>query len=392
MSDAVLPVRAHSSLGASSSYRWMTCPGSVTLSDGIPDVESSFAKEGTAAHHLGEQSLLLDMDPSFFLGEVYEGIRVDEDMVEAVQVYYRYVKERRAVPGFQRMLVEHRVDLSALDPPRPMFGTCDCVLVFDNFIEVIDYKHGIGIVVEVEDNPQAMYYALGMVLEADLGMCSSSPVVITIVQPRIPHRDGLVRSDTTTGTALLDWSDSLVQAAQRTIDEPKTYVPGEKQCRFCKAAPICSDLKDYAVTTAYEEFGPLPAPELLTVKEMAQILDRSGTIKVWVSAIERHCHAEAEMGRVPPGYKLVQKRANKKWLPGHDRKYALPMGTLFGTDERELTKVVTPAQFIKTTGLDPSDHYEQVSSGTNLVQEGEYGVPVIQSATDDFTTQEKKDG
>jgi hypothetical protein len=368
----------------------MTCPGSVTLSDGIPDVESSFAKEGTCAHHVGEQSLLLDVDPGYFLGEVYEGIRVDEDMVEAVQVYYRYIQERKKVKGFKRMIVEHRVNLAALEPPRPMFGTCDCVLIFENFIEIIDYKHGIGIVVEVIDNSQAMYYGLGFLLEGDLSICTTAPVVLTIAQPRIPHRDGLVRSDTLTGVDLIDWGmNVLLPAAQRTIDEPETYVPGAKQCRFCKAAPICEALKEYAVVTAYEDFGALPAPELLTVDEMAMILDRSETIKVWVNAIETHCHAEAEMGRVPPGYKLVQKRATKKWKPGHDTTYAIPMATLFGTDYRDITKCVTPAQFIKITGLDPSDHYEQESSGTNLIRVEDYGAPVIPAAADDFNVTEK---
>ena len=384
-----LPVRAHSSLGASSAHRWMPCPGSVAASDGIPDVESDYAREGTAAHAVGEQSLILGTDPSFFLGEVMDGIRVDEDMVEAVSVYTNYIKERMALPSFRKMLVEERVNLDPLEPPRPMFGTCDCVLIFDGFIEVVDYKHGIGLFVEVVDNPQAMYYALGYLfryLEENPDEDMPSPIVLTIAQPRIPSEKGLVRSITMTPEELLEWGrNTLMPAAQATIDSTERN-PGEKQCRWCKAAPACPALKQVAVSTAQEEFGVLPAPELLTVDQMSEVLDRAATIKVWMKAVEEHAHREATNGREIPGFKLVQKRARKKWKEGHDRKYAMPMANLLGTRPQEITEMVSPAKYIKITGIDPSDHYEQVSSGTNLVPETAPGVPVKPTAEEEFTT------
>ena len=41
------------------------------------------------------------------------------------------------------------------------FGTSDAILISDGTMHVIDYKHGLGILVSAEDNPQMKCYALG---------------------------------------------------------------------------------------------------------------------------------------------------------------------------------------------------------------------------------------
>ena len=82
-----LPVhadRAHASLGASSASRWMACPGSVRLSEGMPNISSDYAREGTAAHELAEMCLRQGKPASAFLEQEIEGFEVTEDMAEAV--------------------------------------------------------------------------------------------------------------------------------------------------------------------------------------------------------------------------------------------------------------------------------------------------------------------
>jgi hypothetical protein len=386
----VLPVRAHSALGASSSSRWIVCPGSVTLARSVPDVETTYAKEGTGAHHVGEQSLLLDINPREFLGEVYEGVRVDEEMVDAVEVYTSYIQRRMELPSFQHMVVEERVDLGSLNPPLPMFGTTDCKLQFDGFMEVVDYKHGIGVYVEAKDNPQAKYYGLGSLLkwieengfEAEM----PSPIVTTIVQPRIPSAEGLIRHATYKPDELLDWgTDTLLVAAQRTIDEPETYVPGEKQCMFCPAAGVCPALRETAIRTAQEEFGHLPAPEVLTPAQLSEILGVSKLIGQWVNAVEAYAYTQAEHGKPPPGWKLVPKRARKYWREDVDEGALVEMAEMFGLsiDEVAPRKLLTPAQFDKLTGVDPYEHYERISKGQNLVPDDD-PTPDAKDAQDEF--------
>src|SRR5690606_26092408 len=60
--------RAHAELGASSAHRWMKCAGSIALSRGIPNVDSEYAREGTAAHELAEKCLRRDLDAEAFIG------------------------------------------------------------------------------------------------------------------------------------------------------------------------------------------------------------------------------------------------------------------------------------------------------------------------------------
>jgi hypothetical protein len=45
---------AHAKLSPSGAERWMTCPGSIVLSEGMPNPDSTFAAEGTKAHELAE--------------------------------------------------------------------------------------------------------------------------------------------------------------------------------------------------------------------------------------------------------------------------------------------------------------------------------------------------
>jgi hypothetical protein len=64
------------------------------------------------------------VDPEFFLGETFDGIRVDEDMVAAVTRSTGTISRSGCLsPRSSRMWVEERVNLDPLEPPRPMFGT-----------------------------------------------------------------------------------------------------------------------------------------------------------------------------------------------------------------------------------------------------------------------------
>ena len=155
----------HSHLGASSSYRWMACPGSVALSKDVPRKDTFFSKEGTAAHKLGEIAFAAKLHPSNWLGEIIEEVEVSTYMVEAVVVYVDYLKSLDVLDNELRL--EHKFDLSKLNPPAPMFGTsdCTCYVPLEFKLIVADYKHGAGVAVDVDDNSQLMYYALGAMLE-----------------------------------------------------------------------------------------------------------------------------------------------------------------------------------------------------------------------------------
>ena len=146
-------IMKHSNLGASGAERWFNCSGSVKLQEGIPSISSEAAKEGTLAHELAEQILLgkTNISPE---------ILKDKEMLEAVWVYTDYVLNKLKKPN-QKLYIEKQFDLSFIH--EGMFGTNDaCIIDLDTkTLEIVDYKHGKGKYVEVENNLQLLYYALG---------------------------------------------------------------------------------------------------------------------------------------------------------------------------------------------------------------------------------------
>lgn len=226
----------HSQLGASTASRWMACPGSVKLCAEIPSTWSYYAQEGTAAHALMELSLSEQMSPASVLGETLEGFEVTEEMVLHVATAVDYCL---SIPNLTAGLywIERHVTLEALSPPAPMYGTTD-FMAYDEpnaTLYVVDLKYGKG-AVQVENNPQLRYYAVGGVL----ALTDQKPqkAVTTIIQPRGSHRKGPVRSEVLEIGELRAFARTLIGAARQTELPDPPLITG-KQCRYCPAREVC---------------------------------------------------------------------------------------------------------------------------------------------------------
>ena len=364
--------RAHSTLSASSSHRWMACPGSIRMSAGLESRTNSFAAEGTAAHQLAETCLSPPgMNADDMIGRTIkvEGFEfeVDLEMVEAVDVYVAYVSDLRA-KGYDVEL-EQRFDLSSLYPG--MFGTADCVAYDEKtkHLVVADYKHGRGVAVEPQENSQGLYYALGACHRYhNRGI---DKVTVAIVQPRCPHPAGPIREWTTDAVTLLEWSADLIEAAKRTESADAPLVAGD-HCKFCPAAATCPALQNVALEAAKADFtndGSLLVadPAQFDVQHLAEALSRAAIIEAWVKRVRETAHHELEAGRVIPGWKLVAKRPVRKWK---DEQRAIDYLRLYGLDDKDIfaePSFRSPAQIEKVIGKknagDIADLVEKVSSG-----------------------------
>lgn len=117
---------SHAKLSPSAAERWMTCPGSVVLSAGMPQKTSAFAEEGTCAHALAETCLLDRLPAQNFVGKefTYEDhgkiktVVIEQVMADNVQVYIDAVT---ALPG--EMHVEVKVSVN-----EEVYGTADAVV------------------------------------------------------------------------------------------------------------------------------------------------------------------------------------------------------------------------------------------------------------------------
>jgi hypothetical protein len=378
-----MPPGAHATLGASSASRWMACPGSVRLSAGLPDHESPYAKEGTAAHDLAERALRKGLDPDVWLDTEIDGVLVTEEMVEAVRVYVDHV--RRRAEG-KTLLLEHKFDLSPLNPPGPMFGTSDATVwcPTERVLDVIDYKHGQGVAVDASGNPQLRYYGLGAVLA--LG---ERPEVIrlTIVQPRAYHHAGVVRTDEMVFEDLVSFKRELMELAGRTIDQAAPLMAGD-HCRFCKALPVCPEQKRLALEVAQGDFTVItpPAPETLTLDEIQTVLGAADQLRSWLGAVESHVFGLLDRGEEVPGWKLVDKRATRKWRDEADAETYLLRE--LGSEDAYTRKPLSPAQAEKALKalkikLD-EEMVEKVSSGKKLAPDTDPRTARLPSAQEDF--------
>lgn len=300
---------AHSKLGASSSHRWMNCPGSVALSEGMESKSSFAAAEGTAAHAIAAD--VLHGMPSPPVDSVVEqddfSIPVTQEMLNAVALY---AGEVIGVKGFP--LVEQKFDLSAYHPA--LFGTADAVVwqKKPRLLHVFDFKYGAGVPVEVQGNPQLKYYALGALIACGY---PARRVRVTIVQPRCPHPDGPVRSDEFDAIDLLDFGADLKEAAIAT-EKPNAPLAVGEWCRWCPAAGKCPAQRDHAQALAKVAFADVaklpPDPRGLTLPQIGQIMDRLPIFEAWAKSVREYAYEEAEKGNPVPGYKLVDKVAHRK--------------------------------------------------------------------------------
>lgn len=378
---------AHSKLGASSMSRWSKCPGSVReAAKAPPGKSSSYAEEGSDAHALAARCLRKVANPGSFIGKtITEDGRtflVDQEMADAVQVYVDAIDAVTDITHATEMKVEKRFDLSAVH--AGCFGTADAVVwdAANKTLHVFDYKHGAGIPVEVRGNPQLMYYGLGALLASGY---PARKVVLTIVQPRCDHPDGPVRSDELDAIDLLDFKTDLKSYAVATEAPDAPLVPGD-HCRFCPAAALCPALVRKNQEVARLEFGPTLSYDPAKLK---LALDSRETLKAWLKALDEFAYAEAEAGRTPTGYKLVAKRANRKWRDEGELAVYL-QGAYTASVMREVYEPATlksPAQMEKVPGIlnGTLDKYAIAeSSGHVLVPDSDKRPAVRALARDEF--------
>lgn len=296
----------HALLSASASHRWLNCTPSVRLSEGIPDKGSEYAQEGTDAHSLCEFKLrkLLGMpaiDPTEHLSW-YNG-----EMEECAENYASYVlellekaKEACADPV---VLVEQRVDFSRF--VENGFGTADCIIIADGTMNVVDYKHGKGVEVSAENNPQMMLYALGA-LEIFDGIYDIEEVRMTIFQPRI----GNISVSSMAKDALLEWaSGELTEKAALAYEGSGEFACGD-WCRFCKAKAICRKRAEENLKMAQYDFAPADS---LDETEIAAVLDQADELASWVTDVKEYALSQALRGIRYPGYKVVEGRSARKY-------------------------------------------------------------------------------
>ena len=300
--------RAHALLGPSGASRWMRCTKSARLEEEFPDERSPYAAEGTLCHELCEVKarnyFLATVTRKQMLERVAE-LKKDplwhDEMEECSDEWVRRIKERalafKTAPVY---LFEVKLDLESYIPGG--FGTADAVLISDNTIAVFDYKHGKGVPVYAEHNPQMMIYALGA-LEAYRFLFPIDKVEMHIVQPRIDNYS----SWSCSADELFRFGEEVKAKADLAYEGKGEFTPGD-WCRFCRARATCRARAEENVRLA---FASKTKPELLSNEEIGKYLKTGTDVAKWLEDLKEYALKECLNGHTVEGYKAVAGRGSR---------------------------------------------------------------------------------
>lgn len=379
----------HSKVGASGCHRWWECPGSVKLIEQCPKQTPSFeAAEGTAAHGLAEWALSRvkegkQADVYSRIGEtvIEDGYEIEytEEMADAVSEYLNFIdiETKRSGTNYGFLKVEEKFKMRDVDENAR--GTLDaCLYTPFNYVQIWDYKHGKGVIVEADHNKQLMYYALGAM------QCKDIDKVITyVVQPRAFHPDGIVRKCEYSVDELLEFKEELKKRIAAT-KEPDATIKTGQHCQFCPASIICPGVKKEANEIAKQDFQ---AVNQLDKETMIKLTEMAPRIVSFLKEVETHLKVKAERGEEVPGFKLVKAKSNRVWKS--ESRTIAAFNKIFGDDMFAPRKLLSPAKFEKLAkGKIKEEEFmkyiDRPDKGLTLVKDSDPRKAVKSSAEEDF--------
>lgn len=375
----------HAVLSASSSYRWLACPPSAQECAKVKDVPSEFALQGTDAHSLCEYKLLLALgrdvaDPT------KELTFFDEEMDECATEYAEFVMEQveaaKTVCKDPLVLIEQRLDFSKWVPGG--FGTGDCVIVADDTLTVIDYKHGLGVLVDAEKNSQMMCYALGALQLFD-GIYDINHVSMTIFQPR---RDN-VSTYQLEKDELLHWAETVLKPTAELAAKGEGEYHAGDHCRFCKIKANCRKRAEYNLELARYDFA---VPSTLQDEEIEAVLAKVDELVNWAGDVKDYALQQAISGKSWSGWKLVEGRSNRRYV-NEEAVAAAVENAGFNPYEKKLLGITAMTKQLGKKRFEEllSNLVEKPQGKPVLVPESDKR-PVMHTAADDFkeVTKEEK--
>ncbi len=366
----------HAKLSPSKRSRWALCPGSIREEAKHPDTGGPAAVDGTHSHTLLEYCIKDGLiNPMTRVGDVltdHEGeFVVDADRAARVKVAVDYIRERhdgvwaRDPEKGCYILSEKWVDPAYLLGRDDLSGTVDCQIVGEDWIELIDYKDGMG-VVSAEGNVQLEQYAYGVLAGYRLPVNVQYPIkriIMTIIQPKLALKGmKAITSWERDVSDLLSNMGTIIAQAAATDDPNAPLVPGEVQCKFCRAKGSCSALAGNVMKEVGVMFQPVvnqtldvaqqsadKDPATMDDQQIRQIMEAAPLMRQLLEAVEKEALRRLEAGQAIPGLKLVHGRGSRAWALPEDEmaeklvKMGIPRTAIYET------KLVSPAKAEKLT-------------------------------------------
>lgn len=327
----------HAKLSPSAAARWIACPPSVALTQGMKEEPSPEAEEGTQAHAIAEQKLRK------YISKGRKKIACEDKNMDGYTDDYRdYVVEqfnvaKKADPT-AKLFIEEHLDYS--EWAKDGSGTGDAVIIADGACHIIDFKYGAGVPVDAYENPQCRLYALGAINE--YGMIYNFDKVKThIFQPR----KNSISTEELTVDELIAWGEAVVRPAAELADKGEgEFNPGEKQCRWCLAKDTCKARAKKNLQIFIEGDND---PAAMSLEEIANLLPHIKEIEAWCKDIKAYALNQMLKGEQIKGYKLVEASAKRKIINENGLLHALRE---HGYEDEETMKLKSITDLEKLVG------------------------------------------
>ena len=359
----------HSSVvGGSTAKRVIACPGSVALCNQMPPRPSNkYADEGTLLHNVIAEILDKNLSPDHFLGTTYEDQVLTQELIDEKIMPALAALDQIDPDKQMEFAVETHVGFGDFLPN--VFGSTDFLGRIGNTAYVLDWKFGDGVAVEVEENPQLMFYAAAAMRTKEVEWVFDGVVTIEMVIVQPP----MIKRWTTTPARIKTFENTLAIAVREAQTENAKLVAGD-HCRWCAAKPICPQMTGAVDRVLHTKLESLP------VEQIGVYLQNADLVEQWITDLRALAFQLLESGKTVPGYKLVAKRATRQWVNEDEAKVEL----LKHLKESEVleTSLISPAKaekVLKKHGLSlPEGQVVAISSGSTLAHESDPRPAVLQ--------------
>lgn len=232
----------HAILPPSSADKWMECTAWLQANEGLQSRSSIYADEGTAAHEVLEMCLRMDMDPF--------DLTKDLDLADNLSLVTEWLSDYRLADPKIDYLIEKKMPWGKAIGYPGLSGTTDLAVVSDKELVITDYKHGAGLIVDVETTKQLRIYLLGLIHLYG----PRKKYRLIIFQPRGRTSESPLREYTISQKEVDEFRKEVKDAADKNFSGAGKRKAGE-HCRFCLAAPKCKALALFSLGVAVKEFG-----------------------------------------------------------------------------------------------------------------------------------------
>ena len=363
----------HLTIGGSTAARTLPCPGWVKKSENIPRRPAGpAAREGSMHHEIMELCQTTNTKPEDHLGFVYtedgHSITFDEDHLDLSNIAFNATNALLDELDIDEMMIEPFVQII----PDVAGGSIDVLgLSADGkTLLVCDYKFG-QVKVSPEENAQMLFYAVAARLDpltADL-FDKVINVELVIIQPK--HKGTVFRWKCNV-SRLSKFHGELLVATDKVDKGEDKGNPGS-HCKYCPAEPYCPEKRQQVHTAS--TLGARSHNELMEAAALVTQVDE------WVKDVKEELFLQLSRGVAIDGWKIVEKRATRKWVDPKAAEAALVKKKvakkyLYKQDFLTAPQMEKVLKKLKVN-FDLDDFIEKKSSGNTLAPEDDSREAVV---------------